>query len=124
MPDPSVLVLVLAFLIKHFIADFVLQTAWMVRTKGRYGHIGGLIHTGIHLVCSGLILAYFGFGFLIAALLLLGEGIIHYHVDWAKDQITSRRGYDPSSHMFWILTGLDQLIHYLTYLAMIALLVL
>ena len=33
---------------KHFLCDFVLQSAYQYRNKGIYGHPGGILHAGLH----------------------------------------------------------------------------
>jgi len=121
MPDPSIYALFALLFIKHFITDFALQTGWMVRTKGQYGHIGGVVHAGLHVIGSAAVLVFFTVSPLLMLTLLAGEGVVHYHLDWAKDRLVSLGGFSPTSQIFWILTGLDQLLHQLTYLVMIAL---
>ena len=53
----------------------------------------------------------------------VGEVAVHYHVDWAKEQITRRNGFTPQTAGFWHALGVDQLLHGLTYLAIVAVLV-
>jgi len=40
------------FEVKHFLCDFVLQTAYLYRHKGIYGHPAGFIHAGLHALNS------------------------------------------------------------------------
>lgn len=120
-PFALALVLLCAFQIKHMLADFYWQTQWMVGGKGRYGHPGGLAHAGLHVALSAVILALAGVPAGGLAALLAGELAVHYHTDWAKEQALRRRGLGPTDKAYWGLTGLDQFIHQMTYLAMIAL---
>ena len=39
------------FEVKHFLCDFVLQTAYLYRNKGIYGHRAGFIHAGFPRRC-------------------------------------------------------------------------
>ena len=113
--------LVLALLqIKHFVADFPLQTATMRREKGYYGQAGGLRHTFVHVIGSALVLLPFlGLGGAVAAV-LVAEGVTHYHLDWAKERIVRRFRLGMRTPGFWWVFGADQGAHQLTYLAMVA----
>ena len=48
-----------------------------------------------------------------AALAGLLDGLIHYHIDWAKQNLS--RKYNSHDRQFWMWLGLDQAFHYLTY---------
>lgn len=119
----------LALFIKHFICDFPLQhSAWMYRNKGTYGHPGGLAHSGVHYVGTTLVFTamLFHAGWSnadivhVAAKMAVFDLIIHYHVDWAKMNIGAYFDLRPdNSNWFWTLLGVDQLLHALTYFAMI-----
>lgn len=122
MPEGSQIVLLAMtlLLVKHCIADFYLQTPFQFMNKGRYGHPGGLLHAGIHLVFSLPLLAVIApESWQAAAVVLGGEFLIHYHVDWTKEQVTRRAGWTPQQNAFWRALGLDQLAHGLTYVAMV-----
>lgn len=126
--DPIAAVAILLGLqAKHFLFDFVFQSDWQVRNKGRYGHPGGLVHAGLHGVGTlvvGLIAALFGtVGVEVALALALADALIHYHVDWSKAQISRRLKLTPDRHGFWIALGADQAAHHATYLGLIAALV-
>ena len=111
-------ILLALFGIKHFLADFVFQYDYMVREKGTYGAAGGLHHAGLHA-------SFTFFVFLLAGLaynpwiipLAFLDGVVHYHVDWAKQQLN--RGLTPADKKFWLYLGLDQCLHYLTYILLI-----
>jgi hypothetical protein len=46
---------------------------------------------------------------------------IHYHIDWAKMNLNARMGWSANTHeQFWWLLGLDQYLHALTYIGLIA----
>jgi len=108
------------FATKHFVADFLLQTDWMHRGKGVYGHPGGLAHAGLHMLGSLPALLILGSGPLVLLLLMMGEGLVHYHIDWTKEALTRRFRTNPAHRPFWLLLGADQYLHHLTYLAMTA----
>ena len=119
MTVATLLLMLLAFQVKHLFGDFLLQSAWMVRTKGIYGHPGGLAHAGIHAGATVVALAPFGLpvGFLL--MLAAAEFVIHYHIDWAKQWITDPMELTPSDKWFWFWFGADQFAHQLTYLGLI-----
>ena len=108
------------FQTKHFICDYMLQTPFQYLNKGRYGHPGGIIHAGIHILGSIPAVLLFGAAPNVVAAVLAAEFAIHYHVDWLKEQINRRRGLSHNSALFWAVFGADQFLHQMTYLAMLA----
>jgi Protein of unknown function (DUF3307) len=107
---------------KHFVCDFVLQTAYQYRNKGTYGHPGGLLHAGLHAAGSlpAVLISAQNGGFVAA--ILAAEFVIHYHVDWLKEQVNKRYGLTTRDAPFWMVFGADQLTHQMTYLAMLVVL--
>lgn len=113
----TALFLILAALqVKHLLADYVFQSAWMVRNKGRYAHPGGLAHSGLHSALTVLVLLFTPLGLGAVLLIALGEFVIHYHMDWAKDAVLKRSTATPKDWAYWVITGLDQFVHQLTLL--------
>jgi hypothetical protein len=126
--DPiAALAILLGLQAKHFLFDFVFQSDWQVRNKGRYGHPGGLVHAGLHgtgTLVVGVLAALTGaIGLGAAIALAVADALIHYHVDWSKAQISRRMKLTPDRHAFWIALGADQAAHHVTYLALIVWLV-
>lgn len=119
-----VLAAVAVLMAKHTVADFYLQTAYQYLNKGTYGHPGGLIHAGIHVALTPLVYFVLAPASVLLALgITVGEFLVHYHTDWLKEQINRREGWTVNDHKFWSLLGTDQLVHGLTYLAIVAALV-
>lgn len=118
----TTIILLALFGIKHFIADFVLQYPYMLGEKGIYGARGGIDHAMIHAMLTAFVIAavtdHWFYGLLLGGL----DGVLHYHIDWAKQQLN--RGLTAADRKFWILLGADQGLHYLTYIGIIAILVL
>ena len=114
-----VLLALTLFAAKHFIADFALQTEGMVRGKRVYGHPGGLAHAGVHMLGSLPALAVIGLAPVAMLLLVVAEGVVHYHIDWGKEGLAHQLGANPQNRLFWFLIGADQFLHYLTYIGMI-----
>jgi hypothetical protein len=113
-----VLAAVLAFEIKHFFCDFALQTGWMISKKGKYFHPGGLVHAFLHLLGSIPALLILTRNPQIVICLLIAEFIVHYHADFLKARVDHRLRLPTDSNGYWIIFGLDQLIHQVTYLTM------
>jgi Protein of unknown function (DUF3307) len=127
MPETAILVLaaVAVLMIKHTAADFFLQTPYQYCNKGIYGHPGGLLHAGIHVALTPLVyLVIAPASLLLAAGIAVGEFIVHYNIDWTKEQITRRAGFTPQTPRFWHALGIDQLLHGLTYIVIVGVLVL
>ena len=106
-------IILLLLLIKHWIADFVLQSDWQVSQKGVYGAWGGIIHSFIHGLLTAIIMS-FVFSIIPVALIAgVLDSVIHYHIDYIKARFGEK---DPNQQMFWTHLGLDQLCHYCFYL--------
>lgn len=112
----SLLGLLCLLQVKHFLADYVLQSPFILDHRKMYGHPGGLLHVGIHMLGSWLAFMVVGGDLLIRLLLVLGEGIFHYHADWLKDNFLARHKLTSQDKTFWIVSGLDQAAHQLSYL--------
>lgn len=114
--SPTEILLLLALLFtKHFIIDFPLQTPYQYLNKGTYGHLGGVLHSWLHATATFLVVLIFAPPLAIAAAAF--DFVAHYHTDWAKVQINTKYGWGANTHKeFWILLGLDQFLHALTYL--------
>lgn len=111
----EIILLLAAFGIKHFICDFLLQFDFMVREKGTYGAKGGMYHAGLHgFFTFAVLIAFYPMMAIWAAIL---DTVVHYHIDWAKQHLS--KGLTPADRKFWIWLGLDQCLHYLTYIAII-----
>ena len=117
--DPITVVYILAALLtKHLICDFPLQVPFHYLNKGTYGHPGGLAHAGIHVVGTFFVLCLFAPA--LAVYLALVDGIVHYHMDWAKMNINKHYGWKPdNSEYFWWLVGFDQWVHCMTYIGIV-----
>ena len=113
-----VLLAMLIFQIKHFLCDFVLQTSHQVLNKGRYLHMGGITHAGLHMLGSLPALLVLTRSPALIAPLLVAEWLIHYHTDWAKVQIDRALRLNDTNQLYWTIFGSDQLIHQLTYVGM------
>lgn len=121
--DATVVLAAMSYLlVKHLVADFMLQTETQRHGKGTYGAAGGLAHAATHVALTVPVFAILPTPapFAVAAI-LAAEGAIHYHIDWLKEQLLHHHGWTPAGRAFWWALGTDQLAHGLTYLTLIAL---
>ncbi len=120
MTATTALVALLLFEAKHFLCDFVLQTKWQVDAKKRYGAAGGLLHAGLHAVLSLPALLVLTAAPAVIIAISLFEFALHYHIDWGKARIDTAAGWTVADQAYWMIFGLDQLLHQLTYLGIVA----
>jgi hypothetical protein len=127
------LFLLIALLVKHYVADIVLQTNWMALNKGTWLHPGGLVHAALHglgtLLVLGLLQPFTQQSWLSLGLLVVLETIVHYLIDYTKMNLDRRTQWSQlvttngqvtgrlitSKFYYWALVG-DQCLHFATYL--------
>lgn len=118
-----VLLLVSLFTIKHFIFDYWLQNEYQLDNKSIYFHSGGILHSALHAISTFIILGSTAFildlPLKISFILSMVELSIHYHVDWIKSNVQKDLRYGVENKGFWILFGIDQTLHMLTYVFII-----
>jgi hypothetical protein len=106
--------------IKHYVADFVIQTYAQTVRKGIYRDPVGISHSVDHITGSLIVLFFASFIIPLSLPQIVGlcvlEGIIHYHIDWTKVHFGIK---DITKPLFWNQFGMDQLAHQVTYLLMI-----
>jgi hypothetical protein len=117
----EILLLLLLFQIKHWYADFKIQTYMQTVKKGVWLDPIGMSHTGDHIWGTLVILVIYSFFYTINAVTILciafAEGIYHYLVDYTKVKYGCK---DNTKPLFWNQFGLDQLAHQVSYLAIAA----
>jgi len=114
----EVLVLLLLLQVKHVIADYFLQTEYILENRSKYGHPGGLLHAGLHAAGTAVILIGLSTPVALLVAILLAEAVFHYHLDWFKDNWVAARRLSPRDARFWHATGVDQALHQASYLAL------
>ena len=115
----TALILLILLQVKHLFADFFLQTQRMLAGRDEYLHIGRAQHAGLHGLFSAFALLLVGapLGFTLA--ICLAEAVLHYHIDWGKGCYSARKQNSPTDAAYWRAFGTDQLLHQLTYVAMV-----
>ena len=116
----EVLVLLLAFQVKHLIADYYLQFPYMYENKGKpIGWLKPLIdHSLVHAGLSILIVAIYGtitlpnvepaYSYALIICVFLFDFVTHFITDRWK---ATRKG-GPDTSGFWKNLGIDQMIHH------------
>jgi len=124
MVDPGQIALVGVFILlaKHCVFDFFLQTPYQYQNKGIYGHPGGFLHAGLHALGTTPLFLWIVPSTALAAAIVIGEFVVHYHIDWSKEQIVKRMKLTSSDAPFWWTLGVDQFLHGATYVVIVALL--
>jgi hypothetical protein len=115
----EILALLTLLQIKHWYADFKIQTYMQTIKKGVWLDPIGISHTMDHIWCSLVALLVFAILFPINAQLIIPivfvEGILHYTIDYTKVKYGCK---DNTKPLFWNQFGLDQLAHQVCYMAM------
>lgn len=113
----EILILLLLLQIKHWYADFKIQTYMQTVKKGVWMDPIGISHSLDHVWTTLLVLLIFSVFVYIPAWLILTiaaiEGIIHYAIDYTKVRYGCK---DNTKPLFWNQFGLDQLAHQICYL--------
>jgi hypothetical protein len=112
---------ILAFLlllqIKHWYADFKIQTYMQTVKKGVWLDPIGMSHTLDHMWTTLVCLLIFSFFRPLTVLSIITiavlEGIYHYMIDYTKVKYGCK---DNTKPLFWNQFGLDQLAHQTSYL--------
>lgn len=118
----DILILLSLFAIKHWLIDFVFQSQEEIKHKGTYLDYRGITHSIKHGVATFAIVKITGLP--VAESFMLGslDFLIHYHIDWAKMKLS--QGLAVANRAFWVWLGLDQMLHTLTYLGIVAIMLL
>ena len=116
----EILLLILLLQIKHWYADFKIQTYMQTVKKGVWLDPIGLSHTADHIWCSFVALLVFNLfvplSVIAMMLVVFVEGITHYIIDFVKVKYGIK---DNTKPLFWNQFGLDQLAHQSCYLLMV-----
>lgn len=116
----EILLLLLFLQVKHWYADFVIQTYMQTVKKGVWLHPIGISHSLDHAYCSMIVLFIFSLfvpvSLIYVLILPFFEGVVHYIIDFVKVKYGCK---DNTKPLFWNQFGMDQLAHQLCYLIMV-----
>lgn len=121
----EILLLLFLLQVKHWYADFVIQTYMQTVKKGVWLDPIGISHSVDHIRGTLIVLLLLNFVVPIPAWTILivavVEGIIHYFIDFVKVKYGCK---DNTKPLFWNQFGMDQLAHQTCYIIIAAILVL
>lgn len=106
---------------KHFVADYLLQPAWILRGKGDLRHPGGYAHAGLHALGSLPALMMLDLNGVWIGMMMAGEFGVHFVIDHFKAIHAYKRPAAMTTRAYWAAHGADQFLHHLTYVGMLAL---
>jgi len=112
LPPPWQFVALLAV---HWLGDFVFQSHWMSVNKSKRLDalsLHAVTYTVTLLVGSGLVLGVRQIEILV--LFVGANGILHFATDFVTSRITSHLWCQRREHDFFVMVGLDQLVHQVT----------
>jgi hypothetical protein len=115
----SIYFLLALLFVKHWYVDFINQSTEEIHGKGIYGNAYGVMHSIKHGVATFLIFWWFLTNWPLAVIIGFMDFAIHYHIDWAKQNINRHWNYTPENPKFWAWFGADQLAHSLTYIFLV-----
>lgn len=116
-----VITLVAFLQFKHFICDGPLQTLGMVENKSIYGALLGIVHSGLHGMGTFVVFLFAGLPISFVLGLAVLDFVIHYHVDFTKENIVKYFRWSTKDAKFWWALSADQTLHQFTYLFLVAL---
>ncbi len=105
----------LALLVVHFVADFMLQTHWQAQNKSKSNDALGR-HVGVYTLVLGTAATLIFLKYSIPAVLAWTalNGALHFATDYFTSRWTSKLYAKGDWHNFFVVVGLDQLIHQFT----------
>ena len=104
--------------LKHFVADFLLQSDVMIQQKGSWRQVGGYFHAALHGLGTALVFSLLPLAFTAVILLVLIDFVVHYALDYFKDRVSGHIKSSDSPRAYWAHFGFDQMLHHLTYLGL------
>ncbi len=108
--------LLIALLICHYLADFCLTWPALIRSKADGRNVWPiLLHAAVHAVLMGVCLLVFGVNTEQLFLLMSLELVTHFIIDVGKAALSVKIPLlaDIKRKPYWVLFGLDQLLHQL-----------
>lgn len=117
--------LLVAFQIKHFLADYPLQTTRMLdKAKTNLEWIAPLVqHCSVHAAGTFIITAGFTHSWRFAVMLTAVDFSIHFLIDRLKASPFLGGRFKPNQNYYWWALGADQMAHHLTHYGLIFLII-
>ena len=109
-----IVLLLIALLVCHYLADFCLTSPAMIRAKADGRRAMPILgHAAVHAALMALCLLAYGVSWRMLLLLAGVELVTHFLIDTAKGRLSVRFPLlnDQGQKPYWMLYGLDQLLH-------------
>jgi len=117
----EIFILLAVFQIKHFLADYLFQTPYMLGKLNKEGWVLPLTaHTAVHAFSTLVILLVFAPSLWYLSIF---DGVMHFIMDRIKASPNLLNRWGPDKPYFWWALGLDQMIHHLTHYIVIYLII-
>jgi len=108
--------LLVIFQIKHFLADFPLQTEYMLgKFNAKDWELPLFTHAAVHALMTFGIVMYFLGNVEIAAGMMMLDLVTHFTIDRVKASPYMFGKYKPDEKIFWLALGADQFLHHITH---------
>ena len=113
--------LLFMLVIKHALADLVLQSRLTSGDKSNLKSWKGYIHAGDHGLLTFIVLLFFT-SFQNSIIIGILDYVLHFLIDYIKTVLVRRFGVVQNTRTFWIVQGVDQIAHYSCYFLYVLLL--
>ena len=113
--------LLFMLVIKHALADLVLQSRLTTGDKSNLKSPKGYIHAADHSLLTFVVCIFFT-GILNAILIALLDFVLHFLIDYIKTHSVRRFNVQVNTSTFWVVQGIDQIAHYSCYFLYVLLL--
>lgn len=113
--------LLTAFEVKHWLADWCLTNGTMAREKGKgIFNLYLVLHAGLHAIFSASLLGIFGTPLGVVVGLSIAEYLVHSVIDRSKGLVGQAAPitYDRATLVGRLVFGGDQMLHHVTYVVM------
>jgi hypothetical protein len=108
------IIVVVAILVNHFVADFVLQSDWMAKNKS-FNDNALVLHVFIYtfaLMPLYFVFKYNGDNTMIFAGFIIANFYLHVATDYVTSRLNTYLWKKGQVHYFFVSVGFDQLLHY------------
>lgn len=117
MSDFNIIMLIWV-MFSHWFADFIFQTDWMAKNKS--SNIKALLY---HIETYNIVLFLFSLMFLLYNIKIenifyfaLINAILHFIIDFFTSKANAKLWKEQRVHEFFVMIGLDQLLHFICLL--------
>ena len=117
----EIFILLILFQVKHFLADYLFQTPYMIGKLNKKGWVLPLLaHAAVHTFSTLGILLVFAPSLWYLSIF---DGVVHFTMDRIKASPNLLNRWGPDKAYFWWVLGLDQMVHHLTHYTIIYLII-